>query len=97
MFEQIASSKNQFKTTMMSSEKIAIAIGKLASKYQGVLTLEMSKEGHSIMPRHIEDVTFQYWRAVYGSYVRNGVHDNKPEDETDEDEVTLVAFNGTCH
>ena len=58
MFEQIASLENQFKTTMTSSEKIAIAIEKLPSEYQGVLTSEMSKEGHSIMPRHIEDVAF---------------------------------------
>ena len=60
MFEQIASLENQFKTMMMSSEKIAIAIKKLPSEYQGVLTSEMNKEGHSIMSRHIEDVAFQY-------------------------------------
>ena len=59
MFEQIALLENQFKTTMTNSEKIGIVIDKLPSKYQGVLTSEMSKEGHSIMPRHIEDVTFQ--------------------------------------
>ena len=59
MFEQIALLENQFKTTMTNSEKIAIVIDKLPSKYQGVLTSEMSKVGHSIMPRHIEDVTFQ--------------------------------------
>ena len=59
MFEQIALLENQFKTTMTNSEKIGIVIDKLLSKYQGVLTSEMSKEGHSIMPRHIEDVTFQ--------------------------------------
>ena len=58
MFEQIPSLENQFQTTMMSSEKIVIAIKKLPSKYQGILTSEMSKEGHSIMPRHIEDVAF---------------------------------------
>ena len=58
MFEQIASLENQFKMTMMSSEKIAIAIEKLHSEYQGVLTSEMSKEGARIMPRHIEDVAF---------------------------------------
>ena len=97
MFEQIASLENQFKTTMMNSEKIAIAIDKLPSKYQGVLTSEMSKEGHSIMPRHIEDVAFQYRQAVYGSYGTNTVIDNKPDDKTDEKEVALVAFNGTCH
>ena len=61
MFEQIALLENQFKTTMTNSEKIAIAIDKLPSKYQGVLTLETSKEGHSIMSRHIEHVTFWYW------------------------------------
>ena len=43
---------------MMSSEKIAIAIKKLHSEYQGVPTSEMIKEGHSITPRHIEDVAF---------------------------------------
>ena len=84
MFEQIASLENQFKPTMMNSEKIAIVIDKLPSKYQGVLTLEMSKEGLSIMPRHIEDVTFQCLRAVLGSYVTNTVIDNKPEDKTDQ-------------
>ena len=41
---------------MMSSEKIAIAIKKLLSQYQGVLTSERSKEGCSITPKHIEDV-----------------------------------------
>ena len=35
MFEQIASLQNQFKTTMMSSEKIAIAIKKVPSEYEG--------------------------------------------------------------
>ena len=84
MFEQIASLENQFKPTMMNSEKIAIVIDKLPSKYQGVLTLEMSKEGLSIMPRHIEDVTLRCWRAVLGSYVTNPVIDNKPEDKTDQ-------------
>ena len=58
MFEQIALLENQFKTMMTSSEKIVIAIEKLPFKYQGVLTSEMSKEGHSIMPRHIEYVPF---------------------------------------
>ena len=95
IFEQIALLENQFKTTMMNSEKIAIVIDKLPSKYQGVLTSEMSKEGHNIMSRHIEDVAFQYWRAVYGSYAKNAVIDNKPEDKTDEKEVAFMAFNGT--
>ena len=58
MFEQIASLENQFKTTMMSSEKIAIAIEKLPSEYQGVITSKMSKEGCSITPKHNEDVAF---------------------------------------
>ena len=71
-------------------------IDKLPSEYQGVLTSEMSNEGHSIMTRHIEDVAFQYWTVVYGSYVKNAVPDNKSEDKTDE-EVALMAFNGTCH
>ena len=65
MFKQIESLENQFKTTMMSGEKIAITIKKLPSEYQGVLTSEMSKEGHSIMPKHIEDVAFQYWHVVH--------------------------------
>ena len=43
---------------MMSGEKIAITIEKLPFEYRGVLTSEMSK--HSIMPKHIEDVAFQY-------------------------------------
>ena len=34
MFEQIALLENQLKTMMTSSEKIAIAIEKLPSKYQ---------------------------------------------------------------
>ena len=96
MFEQIALLENQFKTTMMSSEKIAIAIEKLPSEYQGVLTLEMSKGGHSITPRHIEDVTFQYWQVVYGSYAKTAIIDNKSEDKMDEKEVTLMVFNRTC-
>ena len=58
MFEQIALLENQFKTMMITSEKIAITIKKFPSKYQGVLTTEMSKEGHNITPRHIEDVAF---------------------------------------
>ena len=58
MFEQIASLENQFKTTMMSREKIAIAIEKLPSEYQGVITSKMSKEGCSITPKHNEDVAF---------------------------------------
>ena len=48
------------------------------------------------MPRHIEDVAFLYWRVVYGSYAKNAVIDNNPKDKTDEKEVTLMAFNGTC-
>ena len=43
---------------MMSSENIAIAIEKLPSEYQSVLTSEMSKEGHSMTPKQIEDVVF---------------------------------------
>ena len=43
---------------MISSEKIAIAIKKLLSEYQGVLTSERSKEGCSITPKYIEDVAF---------------------------------------
>ena len=97
MFEQIAPLENQFKTTMMSSEKIAIALEKLPSEYQSVLTLEMSKEGHRIIPRHIEDVAFQYWREVYSSYAKNTIIDSKSEDKTDEKEVALMAFNRTCH
>ena len=58
MFEQIASLENQFKTPMLSSEKIAVAIQKLPPEYQGVLSCKMSKEGSSITPKHIEDVTF---------------------------------------
>ena len=89
--------ENQFKNPVMSSENIAIAIEKFPSEYQGVLTSEMSREGHSITPRHIEDVAFQYWRVVYGSYAKNTVINNKPNDKTYEKEVTLMAFNGTCH
>ena len=58
MFEQIASLENQLKTTMTSSEKIAITIKNWPSEYKGVLTSEMSKEGHSIIPRHLEAMAF---------------------------------------
>ena len=96
MFEQVASLENQFKTAMMSSEKIAIAIEKLPSEYQGVLTLEMRKEGHSIMPSTLKmwpfDIGEQYWVIC-----KNSIIDNKSEDETDEKEVALMVFNRTCY
>ena len=49
------------------------------------------------MPRHIGDVVFQYWRAVYGSYAKDAIIDNKLGDNPDDKEVTLMPFNGTFH
>ena len=97
MFEQIASLENQFKTTMTSSEKIAITIEKLPSEYQGVLTSEMSKEGCSITPKHIKDVVSRYWHVVDGSYMKNAIIDDKIEDTADDKEVAPMAFNRTCN
>ena len=81
VFEQNASLENQFKTPMLDSEKIAIAIEKLPPEYQGVLTSEMSNEGRNITPKHIEDVVFWYWRAVHGSYAKNAIIDGKTEEK----------------
>ena len=53
-------------------------------EYQGVLTSEMSKEGRGITPKHIEDVTFQYWHVVHGSYAKNVIIDGKTEDKADD-------------
>ena len=80
---------------MMSSEKIAIK--KLPFEYQGVLTSEMSKEGCSITPNHIKDVTFRYWHAVHRSHAKNTIVDGKTEDSADDKKVALMAFNGTCN
>ena len=96
-FEQIASLENQFMTPISKSEKIAIAIEKLLKEYQGVLTSEMSKEGRSITPKHIEDVAFWYWRAVHGPYAKNAIIDGKTEEKADDKEVSLMVFNGTCN
>ena len=97
MFEQIASLENRFKMLMLHSEKIAIAIKKLPPEYQAMLTSEMSKEGRRITPQHIEDVVYQYWRAVHGSYAKNAIIDGKTEEKADDKEVVLMAFNGTCN
>ena len=95
MFEQIASLENQFKPTMTSSKKIVIAIKKLPSEYQGVLTSEMRKEGCSITPKHIEGVAFRYWHVMHGSYTKNAIIDGKTEDTADK-KAALMAFNRTC-
>ena len=97
MFEQIASLENQFKTPMMNSKTIAIAIKKLLPEYQGVLMSKMSKEGRSITPRHIKDVAFQYWYVVHGSYTKNVIIDRKTEEKVDNKEVAFMAFNRTCN
>ena len=97
MFEQRALLVNQFKTPMLNSEKIAIGIKKLLPEYQGILTSEMSKEGRTITPKHIEDVTFQYWRVVHGSYAKNAIIDEKTEEKLDNKEVALMVFNRTCN
>ena len=64
MFEQIALLENQFKTTMMNIEKIAIAIDKFPSEYQGVMTLEMSKKDtsscHGTLKMSPSDIGEQY-------------------------------------
>ena len=97
MFEQIALLENQFKTQMSNSKKIAIAIEELPPKYQGILTSEMSKEGRSISPKHTEDIEFQYWHVIHGSYMKNSILDGKPQEKLDKMEVALMALNGTCN
>ena len=57
----------------------------------------MTKEGHSITPKHIEDVAFRYWCAGHGSYTKYAIIDDKTEDTADNKEVALMAFNGTCN
>ena len=82
---------------MRNSKKIAIAIEKLPPQYQGILMSKMSKEGRSITPKHIKDVAFRYWHAVHGSYAKNAIIDGKTEENVDDNEIALMAFNGTCH
>ena len=83
--------------TRGSSEKVAITIEKLPPEYQGVRMSEMSKECRGITPKHIEDVAFQYWHAVHGSYTKNAIIDRETEDKADDKVVALMAFNGTCN
>ena len=92
IFEQLSSIKNQYNAPGKQIEEgdlIAVVLDAATAEYQPVLTSEQRLRGEHLTLEHLESAMNQHWRQVNHSKTTD-------EEDRDENETSLSAFEGTC-
>ncbi|KAL7577787.1 hypothetical protein ACA910_010543 [Epithemia clementina (nom. ined.)] len=95
LFKQILKIENQFNTTVVKEDAIAIILDASPSEYQPGLIAGQRAKGNALTIQDLAEAMDQHWRCVYGKQNTKTIMG----EEGTATEVSLagVAFHGTCY